>query len=380
MTNPIPNVSAAEARVAKQIIAREIANQVASQASFTEEVDQGFNPGAAEREQGRFSRFRTLENRTKRSAEAEGKKIKEVSKKKEDDLANQYSRRNPELSANKLRALRESLRGGQSAQEVMDQVLEAFPDPTLADEVLEYLSQEVGDNLKEGVAQAKELLNKLYERQIIAGRNIDEVAKSFHQQGIGTSPTSLRELYREITGNPRDHNKLFTELSEQFPFDQLKAVVAFMLKGLAYDLKSKGPSIQSAELIRIMTNLRNLQSILWVYLFFKSRMKLIRSLYAKRMRNGELSKKLSFEKLSKQFIRLVEDRYPNIPKLLKEAEELGLIDNEEKIIIISQYRDALRQLSPRLYKSLKHRQELLLLVLETLSELEEEDEEDLEEV
>jgi len=44
-----------------------------------------------------------------------------------------------------------------------------------------------------------------------------------------------------------------------------------------------------------------------------------------------------------------------------------------------QYRDAIRQLSPRLYKSFRHRQDLLLVILESLEELEERAAEDEEE-
>ena len=126
--------------------------------------------------------------------------------------------------------------------------------------------------------------------------------------------------------------------------------------------------------MRLMTELRNLQSILWVYLFFKSRMKLIRSLYSSY--GLVYAEVLAFELLAKQFIRLVEERYPSVLKLLKKLEKFGSLDDLEKIIILMQYRDGIRQLSPRLYKSLRHRQDLLLVILESLEELEERTAED----
>ena len=143
---------------------------------------------------------------------------------------------------------------------------------------------------------------------------------------------------------------------------------------MAFDLKSKGPSIQQAELMRLMTETRNLQSILWVYMFFKGRMGLLKSLFGQH--ELAMSEGLSFEQLAKQFIKLVEERYPSVMKLLKQAEKLGLLDDIEKIIVLMQYRDAIRGLSPRLYKSLRHRQDLLLVILETLEELEERQEEE----
>ena len=224
-------------------------------------------------------------------------------------------------------------------------------------------------DLKEAVRRARTLLNERQGRQIIAGRNVDAVAKSYHQKGIGQNPTELRDLYRDITGNPREHNLLFSELSEKYPFDQLKLVVAFLLKGMAYDLKSKGPSIQQAELMRLLTETRNLQSILWVYLFFKARMGLLRNLFKKY--DLPFSEKLTFEFLAKEFIKLVEERYPSAMKLLKQAEKLGLMDETAKILVLMQYRDAIRGLSPRIYKSVRHRQDLLLVIIESLEELEE---------
>lgn len=369
MTDPIPiNLAAIEARAAQGEVRKVMAQQEAAKERLVEDIERGFNPASAEREQARNSRFRRLETR-KKSATSETRQIKEVAKRSEEDLANSYHRRNPELLAQRLRDLRNQLRQDQSPEEVLRDVTEAFPDATLADEALEYLEKETEGDLQANVRRARELLNELKGREVIAGRNVDTVAKSFHKKGIGQNPTELRDLYRDITGNPRDHNALFSELSSRYPFDQLKLLVAFLLKGLAFDLKSKGPSIQQAELMRLMTETRNLQSILWVYLFFKSRIRLIKSLYNSYGLTYE--DLLSFEALAKEFIRLVEERYPSVLKLLKQLEKFGSLDDLEKIIILMQYRDAIRQLSPRLYKSLRHRQDLLLVILEGLEELEE---------
>lgn len=367
------NLAAIEQRATQKEARQTEARQEAAQSRFIEDIERGFNPGAVEREQSRASKFRRLETRKKPPSE-EGKKVKGVGKKTEEDLAQSYNRRNPELPPDRLRALRDALRQGQTPEEVLNDVNQEFPDATLADEALEYLEKETQGDLKANVRRARDLLNELKGREVIAGRNVDSVAKSFHQKGIGQNPSELRELYRDITGNPRDHNTLFSELSNKYSFDQLKLVVAFLLKGLAYDLKSKGPSIQQAELMRLMTETRNLQSILWVYLFFKSRMRLIRSLYdAYGLDYEEL---LTFEMLAKQFIKLVEERYPSVLKLLKQLEKFGSLDDLEKIIVLMQYRDAIRGLSPRLYKSLRHRQDLLLVILEALEEMEERTAED----
>jgi type III secretion protein W len=372
MTDPIPvNFASIEQRAAQKIARLEIAQQVDTEDRLIEDLER-ISPAVQIRNANRVGTFRNLESRRKAATEGD-RKIQEVAKKTEDDLANHYNRRNPELPADRLRQLRESLHQSQSAEEILQEVNHAFEDPTIADEAFEYLEQTTEGELKEKVARARALLYEQKGREIVAGRNVDTVAKAFHQKGLGESPSELRELYRAVTGNPRDHNTLFSELSEQYSFDQLKLVVAFLLKGMAFDLKSKGPSIQQAELMRLMTETRNLQSILWVYLFFKGRMRTIHSLYDQI--GATPPHALSFDALAKEFIRLVEERYPSALKLLKEAEKLGVLDDTEKIIILMQYRDAIRGLSPRLYKSLRHRQDLLHVILEALDELEEEEEE-----
>jgi type III secretion protein W len=374
MTDPIPiNLAAIEARQAQSQAKDITARQVLSEERFQESVDTGFNPGAVERQQARINRFRTLESRGK-TGEGKEKKIEEVMKAEgQEDLAQEFNHRNPELDAEKLNRLRAGLKDTTTPEEILEMVEEIYSDATLADEAMEFLERSTTGDLNNAVRGARGLLNELRGREVIAGRNIAPAVETYHKKGLGETPTILRDLYRDITGNPRDHNTLFSELAAKYPFDELKLVVAFLLKGLGYDLKSKGPSIQQAELMRLMTDMRNLQSILWVYLFFRSRMKMIRQLFAKY--KIPLSKTLTFEQLAKEFIKLVEERYPSVMKLLKQTEKMGLEEDDSKIIILTQFRDAIRGLSPRLYKSLRQRQDLLLVILETLEELEEETEE-----
>ncbi|MCP5469895.1 MAG: type III secretion system gatekeeper subunit SctW [Chlamydiales bacterium] len=374
MTDPLRvNLSAIQAKQAQAQSKQAIARQVASEDSFTEAMEDAFNPAASEREQGRFGRFRTLESRRRNPAEATGR-IKQVEERTEQDLAHDFEQRNPELPADELNALRNALREEQTAEEILESVIASFEDATLADEALDYLSRSTEGALKQKVLRARILHNELKGREILAGRNIDTAAKAFHKKGVGESPTQLRELYREVTGDPKPHNALFSQLSEQYEFDELQNLVNFLLQGMAYDLKSKGPSISEAELQILMTEVRNLQSILWVYLFFRSRMEMIKKLYE---RYGLLPKKdLKFQKLAKAFIKIAEDRYPSVLKIIRQTDNLGLEDEEEKVIILSQFRDAVRKLSPRIYKSVRHKQDLLLAIIEALEELEEEDEDE----
>jgi type III secretion protein W len=353
-----------------------IAEQMESRESAEEEYSEAFNPQAADREQARKNRARPLENRRKENV-GEVIKIKQVEGKGQEDVANRFSQRNSELPKDQLLDLRGRLNEQQTAEEILEEVESFFKDPSLQDEALEFLEEVTEGKLKEKVISARKLLSEMKGREVIAGRNIDASAKSFSEKGIGSS-TELRDLYRDVTGNPKEHNAMFIELSGRYTYDDLKQVVNFLLQGMGYDLKSKGPSIQEAELQMLMKELKNLQSILWVYLFFKKRLRLMRSMYKKYGMEAE-EEDFDFEEIAKNFMQVVEDRYPSVLKILKQAEKMGLTQLEEKIVLLTQYRDATRQLSPRLYKSLKHKQDLVTALLEALEELDEQLEQEYEE-
>ena len=144
-------------------------------------------------------------------------------------------------------------------------------------------------------------------------------------------------------------------------------------------MKSKGPSISKEELIRLFAETRTMQAILGIYRFFYSRMNLIKESMSRE--NLKSPKKMTFELLAKLFTKFVQERYPSPDKVLRLASELG-IDAEiiAQIIIFTQYRDAIRGVSPKLFRSNKHRQDLLMSLIETISELddllEEEDEDE----
>ena len=225
--------------------------------------------------------------------------------------------------------------------------------------------------------QAKVKLYQENEREIKAGRNMGVQARNFSAQGLG-SPTGLRDLYRNITANPRDANTLFQELSTKYPFSKMKVVIEFMLHSLGADIKAKGPSISREELTRMLNETRNMQAILGVYKYFFSRIRLIASSFE---RQGlVLPPRITFEALARLFMKFIQERYPSTDKALLLSQPLGIADEVlAQLIIYLQFRDAMRQVAPRLFRDDRHRQELLMCFIETLEELEEEQEEDQEE-
>ena len=117
------------------------------------------------------------------------------------------------------------------------------------------------------------------------------------------SPSELRELYREVTGNPRDAQTLFEELIQKYTYDKMKEAIEFMLKSLRADLTAKGSSISKGQLHALVSEAKNMQAILGVYRFFKSRGRIIRQQYEQN--TLPLNRYLHFEILSKLLVTLL---------------------------------------------------------------------------
>jgi type III secretion protein W len=364
-------------QAAQSEFANEDVEQVVTERNLEEWCEEGFNPVAMTR------RFQTLEETQKpkgkgkpESARAESEEnesfVEEIQKIEE--AANRAQQNNDELRKQILILLRGSISDQDSTEEILRKVLNFYPDFSLADEAIDYLLETSTGELFEKVRQAKEQLNSSYAREILAGRNISRQAKLFSNQGLG-SPTALRDMYRDITGNPRSPNALFKQLTATYDFEKMRTVIRFLLHSLGADLKSKGPSIAREELLRLLEETRVLQGILGVFRFFHSRMKLLHSLFEKN--DLTFPSRINFEILAKQFMGLLEERYITPDKILQIARKLGLAEELiAQIIVINQMRDAVRQIAPRLYKNQQQKDDLLNAFLETLEELEEDLEEE----
>ncbi len=346
-------------------------------ADFKESIEIAFNPIAMR------NRFERLDQRIKKAGKEE-----ETNKTEKGDeldfsiqdieaISEQFEQKNPELLRQNLVALRSRISKKDTAEEIFTKLTASYPDPSLADEALDFLLATSDPEFSVKLEEVKKRLHGTFEREIRAGKNIMSESQAFAKQNLGTA-TSLRDLYRDITGNPRDPSILFAELSTKYTFEKMKTVIAFMLRSLGFDLRSKGPSIEPGELRRLMSEVRSMQAILGVYRFFQSRMVIIFSLFD--MHDLILPPRITFEALAKLFMKFLIERYPSTEKLFQLGQELGL-ENEllAKIIIFSQMKDAIRQVSPRLYRSLQHKQDILATFLDALEELEEDLEEQSEE-
>jgi type III secretion protein W len=360
---------------AQQTLSQHVAVvQDAEAGEFKDNIEISFNPINMR------NRFERLEQRVKRPGKED-----ETSKADKGDeidfqveavveVSEQFEQKNPELAASGLRSLRSRLSKTDSFDEMLAKILDSYPDVSLADEALDFLIATADPELAQKLQEVKEHIRQEYGREITAGKNIMAESQNFAKQNLG-SPTSLRDLYRDFTGNPREPSVLFAELAIQYTFEKMKTVIAFVLHSLGSDLRSKGPSIEKGELSRLLSEARSMQSILGVYRFFQSRMSLLYSAFER----YELtpSSRLSFESLARAFMKLVLERYPSSDRVMQIGIGLGLEDELlAQIIVLTQMKDGIRQISPRLYRSEQHKQDILAAFLETLEDLEEQLDED----
>jgi type III secretion protein W len=348
-----------------------VEQKAADKAAQAENAENVFRP-KTERKEKKIKAHSSRINKMMKAKEGAGRLLPVEQIK---DQAQRFQQRNPELKAKVLQHLRELIKPGDSKEEILEKVKNFFPDPSLADEVMEFLLETTDGELHNQVKEAKDEFLEKNEREIIAGRNISQEARAASEKGLGT-PTSLRDMYRDITGNPRDASTLFEELSQKFAFKELKKVVDFMLHSLGADMKSKGPSISRGELHRLFTETRTMQAILGVYRFFQGRMGLVKGLFEQ---NGiPMPKELSFENMAKAFMSLAGERYPSQDKVFSQARRLGIEDwLLAKIIAFSQFRDSIRELAMnQIFRSLQHRDDLYLAIIEALEDLEDEFEEE----
>lgn len=359
-----------------QTVAKEEIAQENTENSLQSSADNAmFNPRAIQ------AQFKTLKEQaqTTTTEKSTGKPEEEEAVQAVSEIqgvestANEFQEKNPELKSSTLLSLKANISTKDSPEEILKKVMEAYPDCSLADEALQFLIETANPELAKKLKEVKEKFNTTHKKEILAGKNIAAQSREFASQGLG-SPTELRDLYRDVTQNPRDASTLFSELTHTYTFDKMKTVIAFLFHSLGSDLNSKGSSIAKGELFNLLTEAKSLQAILSVYRFFKGRMNLISRAYE---REGLLlPSRVTFESLSKLFVKLLIDRYPAGEKVYQVGVALGIDDDMiAETIIFTQMRDGIRNVSPRLFKSDQHRQDILTIFIDVLKELDDKIEE-----
>ncbi|MBF8262660.1 MAG: hypothetical protein HW387_325 [Parachlamydiales bacterium] len=372
-------VNALSSQMLQKAAEQEELQQIASTEDLEQWCDlEAFNPMAMMRRFRPLDDFKDIkheESLEEQERIEESEKVTDVEK--VDEAAARFHRNNYELQAKSLLILRSRITAEDTPDEVISKVLQAYADPALADEAMDFLIETSNAKTAAVIRLAKEQLNARFSTEIKAGRNMGAQAREFSKEGLG-SPTSLRDMYRDITLNKRDPLVLFTELSDKFPYEKLKTAINFLLHSFGADLRSKGPSITRPELIRLVDETRSLQGILGIYRFFQSRMGLIQRQFS----NYDVAypSRLQFEVLAKQFVKFLAERFMAPEKILQSARLLGISEEAiAQIIIFTQMREALKQISPRYYRTPKQRDELFqafVAALDSLEDLVEEEEQE----
>ncbi len=367
-------VQANQTQLAQEVL------QEASESEFQEWCDQAFNPIAANRFAQELSkRIKHPEKEKTQGAKQDGEDhqiVEEVAK-----TAEEFSRKNPEFNSRALMGLHAQINADDSPEEILEKLFSFYPDAYLVDEALDFLikTTKPSNRLYEKLVKAKELLQQNFDREIKIGRNISSQAREFSEKGLGTA-TGMRDLYKWLTGTEIEPLRVFEELHSKFSYNQLKSVIAFLLHSLNADIKSKGPSMDPLELQKLFSETRTLQAILGVYLYFLGKMFFLENQFG---RNGlPKPEEVNFEKLARLFIVLLAEKYPSVGRILQLATELGISDSLiAQAIVYGNYRDAIRFISPRLFKNDKHRQDLHQALIECVEDLDQqiEDLEELEE-
>lgn len=353
-----------------------LAKQEESASDMKAQLSEITNPFAGKLAMKEKDKVKTAAQRVKEAKSSDDKGDRIIPVELIKDSANQFQRRNPELKSEVLTLLRQYIKPGDSKDEILKKIREFYADPALADEALEFLLETTQGELAKQCQEARNELQQEKGREIAAGRNIGVQARAASEKGLG-SPTEMRDLYRDVTGNPRDAPTMFQELSAKYPYPALKKVTDFLLHSLGTDLKAKGPSIEPGQLHRLIGETRSLQAILGVYRFFRLRMRLVNSQFARyRM---EVPQELTFETMSKEFMSLVSERYPNADKIKERTQRLGIGENTTgKIVALSVMRDAMHEVPRTLFRSNQHFDDLYMANLEALEDLEEDLDEEVE--
>jgi type III secretion protein W len=92
-----------------------------------------------------------------------------------------------------------------------------------------------------------------------------------------------------------------------------------------------------------------------------------------------LPPRLDFESLAKLFVKMLAERYMSADKILQAAKLLGITEEvAAQIIVFTQMRDGLKQISPRYYRTPMQQAELHKYFIDAIEKLEDQLEEEQE--
>lgn len=294
--------------------------------------------------------FKKLKEFVRRVTRKDGADIKgrQVAKSSQivKDKAGEFAKKNPELSKETLEnILKELVRrhgeseDGLSAQDVEDLVLAYYPDPYLANDVLNFLIESTEGGLNDTVRDAQGNHEELYPREIQIGKNISEEARTFESRGLD-SPSKLREWYRSAVTSTAGQVKttdLFLKMMDRFGFEKLVKANHFYLAALGADLRKGGLSVP--ELADKVHQVRSLQAIVNVFRMSRMRMRVIDkalNYYAKLGVREQLPPGFDFQSLGRLTMNILQDRNISKDTILQKVRAQGFGNSEVAMMCVIQ--------------------------------------------
>jgi type III secretion protein W len=357
--------------------------QVESEVAFGEQVaDAGGNPlAAALRNRSRSMEDRMAEVTADRRQKAEGSHVIPVERAR--DGAGDFLNRNPnpELEIEELVALAEMLTEGMSAEDVarvVDTIPKFSTDPWLKAEALSYLEEVTPEGpVKQAVhtVAANHRSDPKNDIAIRAAKNMAEKSREYERQGQGKA-TDLRKLYTEMLDKHLSPIDMFKQLkgykyeNVEPPAKSLKAVAEYLYAALGEDLRAPGPSIERGRLTTLFTMTRTLQAVVQVFDLFSKRMNLITA--EATAKHLTVPPTLAAQPLTEAFMGMVEDKFPSAIKVMQAVGKLGVPDADPaaQSLIVGQFQQAIRQISPKFYPQDKTRQDLINSLNDAADQLE----------
>ncbi len=274
-------------------------------------------------------------------------------------------------------------------------------------EVTQYKMNRATGDTKERLArllkhlkEAKDTHFKANEAAIKTAQNIIEVASGVMSE-TGRSAGQVLSQMRDIINNPLDVQGKRKHYEQNGGYEAMIKdakgfyhVIGENLKrvklNLATEYRATLPALENAELLRLNDETKTLQAATRVPIQFKLNIKTIEG-YLRRHAHFSIGKELfrthvNFESLAKLFFDIVEERYPSADRIIQFTSRLvDLLNQDEEerlsteISILGIIRDMIKQVNPnKIYRSIQHRDDLFLAIIEALEDLEDQEEELLE--
>ena len=264
-----------------------------------------------------------------------------------------------------IQDIRQMMRGGQppDASGLLKGLARESTDPSHQFAMLDLMEQMLGEGeteLRELVRQARSQLMEAKGAEIKAGINLAEEVNA-----RATTPgemQELRDMYRsEVIGFTKPQDCFRSLMANRGP-GALQDAISFLIAGCGADLKSSSPSMESAALGRILTDLGCVQTLQTV-------LESLTQLSARMGREFGEPCQLNGEQLTGRILDLTEQAYVAAAAIAHLVGDCGMQKLLAQMDFARELTRLFRKLSPRLFEKEGDRQRLVEAAQEHLDGL-----------